>query len=193
MKKIAMLSFGVLFSTMMFAGVANENPSDASKVNVKKENESTFVVTYKPEKAMNVSVSIVNELGQTIFSETLKNTDGFMRPYNFSGLGEGVYTIEIADASGEHTEFVDFRSGKGEKSINVKKIAGADGKYLLTASGAGKESITINIYDAFDALLHTETAETDGNFGQVYNLGKVDNAVKFEITTQYGAVKTVKY
>ncbi|HZX75243.1 MAG TPA: hypothetical protein VFE57_12530, partial [Cyclobacteriaceae bacterium] len=66
MKKIAMLSFGVLFSTMMFAGVANENPSDASKVNVKKENESTFVVTYKPEKAMNVSVSIVNELGQTI-------------------------------------------------------------------------------------------------------------------------------
>ena len=193
MKKIAMLSFGVLFSTMMFAGVANEKPSDASRVNVKKEDESTFVVTYKPEKTMNVSVSIVNQLGQTIFSETLKNTEGFMRPYNFSRLAEGIYTIEIADASGEHTELVDFRSGTIEKSINVKKITGVDGKYLLTASGKGKEEITVNIYDAFDTLIHTEKAVTDGNFGQVYNLGKNDSAVKFEITSQYGAVKTVKY
>src|SRR3954469_3051791 len=97
MKKIAMLSFGVLFSTMLFAGVANENPSSASKVNVKKENENTFVVTYKPVKATNVKVSIVNGSGNTIFSEMLKNTEGFMRPYNFSGLAEGIYTIEIAD------------------------------------------------------------------------------------------------
>jgi len=190
MKKIAMLSFGVLFSTMMFAGVANEI-SDASKVSVKKGKESNFIVMYKPEKAMNVRVAIVNELGNTIFSETLKNTEGFMRPYNFSGLSEGIYTIEIADASGEHTELIDFRTGNVEKSINVKKIAGS--KYLLTASGEGKEDITINIYDAFDTLIHSETAVTDGNFGQVYNLGKMDNAIKFEIKSQDGVVKTVKY
>lgn len=189
MKKLTMLSFGVLFSTMMFAGVA---PSDASKVSVKKGNENTFVVMYKPEKTANVSVSIVNESGETIFSETLKGTDGFMRPYNFSQLSEGIYTVEIADASGEHTELVDFRSGNIEKSIKVKKIAG-EGKYLVTASGEGKEQITVNIYDAFDTLIHSETALTDGNFGQVYNLGQLDNDVKFEITSQYGAVKTVKY
>ena len=193
MKKIVMLSFGVLFSTMMFAGVVNENLLGTSKVGIKKDDETTFNLTYKAEKEMNVSVSIVNELGQTIFSETVKKTDGFMRPYNFSGLGEGIYTIEIADELGEYTELVDFRSGKIEKAIDIKKIAGAEGKYLITALGTGKERITVNIYNALDELIHTETAMTDGNFGQVYNLSQLNETVKFEITTQYGAVKTAKY
>jgi len=191
MKKLAMLSFGLFFSTMMFA--ANENPSNASRVTMKKENENTFAVMYKSEKPANVSISIVNELGETIFTETLKNTDGFMRPYNFSGLSEGIYTIEIADASGEHTELVDFRSERIEKSIQVRKIAGAEGKYLVTASGEGKDEITVNIYDSSDTLIHSGTSLTDGNFGQVYNLGSVNNDITFEITSQHGAAKTIKY
>ena len=190
MKKIAMLSFAVLFSTLMFAGIP---PKEVSLVSIKKSDNGTFNLVYKTEKATNVSVSIVNEDGKTIFTEVLKNTEGFMRPYNFSGLREGIYTIEIADEFSEYTELVDFRSLNIEKAINIRKIAGVDSKYLLTASGSGKEEITVNIYNALDELIHTEVASTDGNFGQVYNLSKVNEPVKFEITTQFGAVKTVKY
>lgn len=190
MKKITLLSFAVLFSTMMFA---NSNSNDASQADVKKKNESTFNLTYKAEKASNVTISIVNGDGQIIFSETLKNTDGFMRPYDFSEMGKGIYTIEITDAYGEHTSLIDFRTIESEKQINVKKIAGDESRYLLTASGNGLEAITVNIYDAFDTLIHTDTAITNGNYGQVYNLGKRVDAVKFEITNQDRVVKTVKY
>ena len=188
MKKISMLLTGVLFSTAMFAGGA---VNEASKVSVKKENENTFNLTYKTEKPTNVNVSIVNGDGQTIFSESIKNTEGFMRPYNFTGLEKGIYTIEISDEFGERTELVDFRTVKTEKLINVKRIAEGD-KFLFTAAGNGEEEITINIYDASNTLIHTDTKLTEGNFGQVYNLGKLGESVKFEITSQYGT-KTVRY
>jgi hypothetical protein len=192
MKKITLLSFAVLFSTMMFAKTYPENSFPASKVSVKKGNENTFSLMYKPEKSTNVNISIVDATGAVIFTETLKNTEGFMRPYNFSGLKEGIYTLEVADAFGEHTELVDYRSDRVEKSISLKKI-GSEGKYLLTASGQGEEAITVTIYDALDNLIHRETSITEGNFGQVYNLGKMTDGVTFEIASADGTVKTVKF
>jgi hypothetical protein len=189
MKKIAMLSFGVVFSTMMFAGVGNENPNAVSTISVKKEGENTYNLKYKAVKAMDVSISIVNEDGESIYMETIKNTNGFIRPYNFFELDKGVYTIEIADQAGVHKELVDFGQAK---VINILKLSGED-RYLVSASGEGKEVIVVNIYDGLDNLIRRDIASTDGNFGQKYKLDNINGPVKFEVTSENGAIKTAKY
>jgi len=187
MKKIAMLSFGILFSTVMFAGGVNENPKDVSTISVKKEGENTYNLKYKAVKAMDVTISILNEAGQSIYRETINNTNSFIRPYNFYELDKGVYTLEIADQAGVHKEVVNF--GNAEKVINITKLAG--GRYLVSATGEGKEVIEVDIYDAFGNRIHRGVESTDGNFGQVY---KADTyGVKFEVTSENGAVKTVQY
>jgi hypothetical protein len=57
----------------------------------------------------------------------------FLRPYNFSGLSAGEYTIQIEDSNGKKTETVDYAAGKIEKLISIVKLA-EEGKYLLSVN-----------------------------------------------------------
>ena len=192
MKKIALLSFGILFSTMMFAGGGNEDPNAVSTISVKKEGENVFNLKYKAPKAMDVTISILNEEGVSIYTEAMQNTSGFIRPYNFFELGEGVYTIEIADQTGERKEVVDYSSDNATKAINITKLAG-EGRYLVSATGEGKELITVDIYNAYGNLIHSDVESTDGNFGQVYKFDNNKGGVRFEVTSGNGVVKTATY
>ena len=67
-----------------------------------------------------------------MFTETLYNVDGFVRPYNVSGLTEGVYTIEVSDRGNRHQETIEIVKDRAEKLAHVLKVAGDEGKYLLT-------------------------------------------------------------
>ena len=173
---------------MMFAGGVNENPKAVSTTSVEKDGENTYNLKYKAVKAMDVTISILNEDGESIYMETINNTVGFIRPYNFFELGKGVYTIEIADQAGEHKELVDL--AYTTKVINITKLSG-EGRYLVSATGEGKEVIAVDIYDVFGNLIHRDVESTDGNFGQVYKVNTY--APKFEVTSGNGAVKTAKY
>ncbi len=192
MKKMMTIAAGVLFSTVVFAGGTDENPSSASGVAVLRNGESTFKLIYKSSKVSDVKISIADSKNKIVFSETVRKVDGFLRPYNFSTLAEGEYTIAITDESGTKVEKVDYRSGQVTKLVNVKRM-GDEGKYILTAAGKGAERITVNIFDASDALLFNESKSTKGDFAQVYNLSKIEGALTFEIVHENGETKRIKY
>src|SRR5689334_12678949 len=59
---------------------------------------------YRGEQSGKVKVTIFNEKGDVIYREILANTEQFMRPYNFSSLPEGAYTIELRDDQGRRVE-----------------------------------------------------------------------------------------
>ena len=100
---------GVLVSVTMFASEIN-NPSTASGVAViRKTGTSTYNLIYKALLTTNVKVAIYDVKDQLVFSETLRKTNGFARPYNFDGLAEGEYTIRVSDADREHVEKVSYR------------------------------------------------------------------------------------
>lgn len=192
MKKMMTTMVGVLFSTLVFAGGTVDEPSSASGVAVLPGTEGVFKLLYKGAKVSDVKVSIVDATNKLVFSETVKKVDGFMRPYNFSALKEGEYTITIEDAAGEKVEKVSYRSGQISKLVTVKPV-GDQGKYLLTATGKGSERITVNIFDSADNLLYNESKATLGDFAQVYNLSKVSGSLTFEIVHENGNAQRIKY
>jgi hypothetical protein len=192
MKKIMTIAAGVLFSTVVFAGGTDENPSSASGVAVLRNGESTFKLIYKGSKVSDVKITIADARNKLVFSETVRHVDGFLRPYNFSSLSEGEYTITITDESGKKVEKVDYRSGQVTKLVNVKRVDN-EGKYVLTAAGKGEERITVNIFDASDVLLYNESKSTKGDFAQVYNLSKIEGPLTFEIIHENGEAKRIKY
>lgn len=191
MKKIYVLSAAVLMCTAVFGRGTFDNPSGATGVAVMKQGESVFKLIYKGAQAADVKVSIYDAKNKLVFSETVRKKDGFIRPYNFAGLAEGDYTIEVADRSGKQVEKISYNSDELKKLINVVKIAGSD-RYLLTVAGKGEEKININIFDGDDALVHHETKAFTQAFGQVYQLRNIKNGVTFEVSGEHGS-KRIKY
>lgn len=190
MKKILAIA-GVLFCTASFAGGTDE-PKAGSGVAVIKNGEASYRLIYKAEKESDVNVSIYDSNNKLVFSDKVKHTDGFTRPYNFSNLKEGDYTITIEDGSTRKVEHISYRSAKPAKAFHVIKLSSQEGKFLVTGAGKGKEDVTINIYDG-SKLVHSETKTVNGDFARLYNLSKVKGDLTFEIAGENGEVKRMAY
>ena len=183
MKKIYALFAVVLVSTTAFA----IEPGDGSKstgLAVVKKNESTFNLFYRPAGVTDVKVLIQDSKGKEIYSEKVRNTDGFTRPYTFSNLEEGEYSMTVVDGENRFTEKLSYGKPIAKKSARVVKI---DGDRYLIAIPASQYSGTaeIRIYDG-DELAHHQTVKTAGDYGQVFNVKNLTNAVTFEVTDNAG-------
>jgi hypothetical protein len=190
MKKFLAIT-GVLIGTVAFAGGTDE-PKAGSGVAVIKNGETSYRLIYKGDKESDVNVTIYDASNKLVFSDKVKHTDGFTRPYNFSNLKEGDYTIAVEDGSGTKVEKINHRSLKQSKAFHVVKLSSQAGKFLVTASGKGKEDITINIFDG-SKLVHSEKKSINGDFAQLYNLSKAKGSLTFEIAGENGEVKRMAY
>ena len=120
-KPLSLLTI-LLISGITFAH-AIDNPN--TKMVVLK-NGSTFRLLYKGAEQSDVKVLILNDENQIVFAEKIKNTDGFARPYNFSNLPEGHYSIQIKDNAGVRTETVNHHIIKAEKTMHLLRLDGTD-------------------------------------------------------------------
>ena len=191
MKKICLLSAGVLLCTLVFArGI--DGPIKGSSVAVTNVTGSTlFKLYYKSENAGKVKVSIDDEAGNVVFSETMTNADGFVRPYNFRELPEGQYTITVEDETGKTVEKVSYAEGKVEKLIRIQKLAD-ENKYLVVISSAKPDDLFIYIFDQNGALIHNEIQNVNKEFAQVYNLTDV-KSFSIEVADKNGVLKKAKF
>ncbi len=191
MKKISLVVVGVLFCTLVFANGTDEPIAPSSVAVTNSSGSSLFKVYYSAYIEDDVTVSIFNQSGKLVFIEKLRNTDGFIRPYNFERLDEGDYTIEVENEDSKHVEKVHYSAGKIEKMINIVKLAD-EGKYLLTVASKGADNVTINIYDDHNELIHSQERFVEREFAEVINL-KNRKTFTIEITDSSGLLKSLKY
>lgn len=85
----------------------SDRPVPSSNAAIMKQG-STFKVFYKGSKPVNVKVSIFDADHKLVFTETIRKIDGFARPYNFSNLPEGNYSIEVSDGHLREQEIVAY-------------------------------------------------------------------------------------
>jgi hypothetical protein len=181
----------VLLCTLVFArGI--DGPIKGSSVAVTNVAGSTlYKVYYKSERPGKVKVSIIDEKGFTIYEETMTKMDGFLRPYNFDGLPEGEYTVNVEDENGKTVEKVNYKSGRVEKLIHVQKLH-EENKYLLSIVSPKPEDVFIYIFDESNNLVYNEIQSIKGEFGQVYNL-KDMKSFTIEVADKFGVLKKVTY
>jgi len=188
MKKFTMLVVGVLASTLTFAVSKDDNPKSASGMIVVKQDESSYKLIYKSEEKTDVKVQIFDAQNALIFSETIRHSDGFSRPYNFINMAEGNYTIKLDNGSGWQSETVNYKFGVKEKPAQLITLGG--GRYLLAVPGTGKDNLSITIEDSEGREIHKRTREVNGNFSEVYNLSSIEGAFTLQVTGRNGASKT---
>ncbi len=187
-----MLFVGLLFCTLVFANGTDEPIASTSSVAVTNiSGSSLFKLYYKGYTSANVTVSIMDQSGKVVYTEQVKKTNGFIRPYNFEGLNAGDYTIQIVNGDSKRVEKVHYSAGKVDKLVNMVKLAD-DGKYLLSVASNGVDHININIYDAKGVSLHTQESLVNKEFAEVINLKGI-SVFTIEITDGSGWLKTLKY
>ena len=168
-----------------------DNPKSNTGLALMKS-ESGFKVFYKGSKTGTVRVTITNDKGESIFRETLKNVESFMRPYNLSSITEGEYKIEISSPDGKQVEKFSYTKNKVEKLMNLLHVKDADGKVVLTvANKNGNDRLRVNIYDRNYNLVYTGSENITGDFAKVYDLKSLGENFTFEVTDGNGAKQTL--
>ncbi len=169
-----------------------DKPEETSSMAIMKSG-SLVKLFYTGVKECNVKVTILNAENKIVFKEELRQVDRFMRPYNFSELAEGDYTIELVDHIGKKIEKVSYREGKIEPLANLIRISRDENKYLLTLSNKGTKTFVVKIYNDNGTLLYSHDEDVDGDFAKIYNLSKADQKFSFEITDKAGNTKRMEY
>jgi hypothetical protein len=178
---------------MSFAAVA------ASPVafSVTSSTANVFNISYKTAEVSNVRISIYNSNTELVFTEVLNNVASFVRPYNFSELTEGEYTIVVSNKNGTQTEKVNFTSNKINSIISVSEVANAENKYALNVTNNGTEDVYVRIFDNNSNLLHEQSVQVTGSFGLIYNLSKVKSttgtSITFEVSTESGKFEKITF
>ena len=143
---------------------------------------------YRGEHTGNVKVTIFNERGDVIYREILANTDQFMRPYNFSSLPEGEYTIELKDQQGRRIQQVNHKLSPEKRTAHLTRLNGRENTFVLAVPNQGQDDLHIRIMDEHNAVLYQKTEHVEGNFAKVYNLKHFTGPHVFEVSDKTGRV-----
>ncbi len=181
---------GILISFVTTAGTSFLSITPAAKANV-------FNIRYQGTEVGNVRVSIFSEKNYEIFSEVFFNVSTFVRPYNFSELNAGEYTVIVTDKYGKQVEKINYSQNQVSSSVTVSEVANKENKYLLNVTNNGTENIYVRILAEDGTTLHEQSVEVTGNFSLIYDLNKVKTykptSVTFEVTSGSGKVEYIKF
>ncbi len=178
---------------MSFAAVAASPVS----MSVTAASANVFNINYKTAEAGTVKISIYDTNNQLVFAEVLTNVSSFVRPYNFTDMSQGEYTITVSGKNGNQTEKVNYTANKIESFISVSEVANAENKFMLNVTNNGSEAVFVRIIDNNNTLLHEQSVQVTGSFGLIYNLSKVKSAtepsVTFEVSTESGKFEKITF
>ena len=188
MKKQLLVVVYVLVCTGMFAGGIKD---PVTGLTIKKAGTSTYHVFYTNSKPQIVKIAILDVNGKMVFFEKIRNVDGFARPYNFSELGEGEYTLQVEDQSGIRKEHVSYYTEKASSLFNVIKFK--SNKFLVTSPRKENATVAVKIYNESGDLLYNDSSTLNESFARVYRLDNISGAITFKITDTAGASKVLTF
>ena len=183
-KSLSLLTI-LLIGGITFAN-AFENPNTMAVL----ENGSTFRLLYKGMKPSDVKVLILNDENQIVFSEKIKSTDGFARPYNFSNLPEGHYSIQVKNGDITQTETVNYHIRKEKKAMHLLRLPGSP-KYVLSVPNKGSENLSVTIFNDLNQVLYNSSENISGDFARIYNLEGHSGNFRFVVKDGKGQTNSI--
>jgi hypothetical protein len=180
----------ILLAFVSFVHVYGGEKNPASAMEVVRTGDMVKVF-YKGVRDCTVKVTIFNAKGTAVFTETLKHISNFMRPYNFSTLAQGNYSIEITDESGRLVKRVDYvHAVPAVKLISLRKIS--SDQYILAIASKDVGAITVKIFDSAEKLIYQENEHIGKEYAKIYNVARASGKLTFQVTDENGIVSEVR-
>jgi hypothetical protein len=178
-----------LMTSATFGVMAKDGETDRV-ARIEQEAGSKYTLTYLTSGACNVKVRILDESGQAVFVDKIRNAKSFTKPYNLANLAEGEYTFEVQDSEGVITKTVSraAQSSQLPKAL-ISKTENA--RYEVKVIGQELAPVIINIYDQNGNQIFGDYVDLNKSFKKVYDLSKVEeDKIRFEISSDMGVLAT---
>lgn len=158
-------------------------------------NSNVFKVQYQNGHKGKVEVSILDNKNEVLFTEEIKTSGSFVRPYNFSNLAYGEYTIVVKDEMGQYNEKVSYSANKVVSYTYLAALPNQENKYWLNVRNNGQENVNVRILSQDGIVLYEQSVIVNGGFNTVFNLSKVkgNSPVTFEVTDGNNQVHTATF
>jgi hypothetical protein len=184
MKKHLSVWIAALVSACVFAGNTDEPVKPISTAVIRKSS-AVFALIYTAPAPGRVRVSIVNERKQTVFSEAIPETDGFIRQYNFSSLPEGEYSFILECGGLKRIEKVSYRNDPPPVNMMVTRLVDSN-RFLVSGWKLGDNTVSVRIYGSNGELLHREFRKVKDSFARVYRIERYIGNLTFAVTNADG-------
>jgi hypothetical protein len=185
MKKIYFMFAAIAVTSFSF--VREANAKALAGIAVVRSSETSYKLIYKSENESDVKVQIFDSRNTIVFSETIKMSSGFSRPYNFESLSEGAYTLRVDNGSNWLTETVQYKSGRVEKLAHLTSLQ--DGRFLLSVPGTTRQRVSVHIYDETGKVIYKCKQDVPDGFAQIFRLNDVKGSLLFEVADETGLTK----
>lgn len=182
----------ISMSSVVFAG-GIDDPKVSSRIAIVRKDENHFNLIYKGNKVANVAVAIYNAKNELQFTEVIRKSDGFVRPYDLSGLQNGDYTIVVKNNSDEIlSESVNISPTKSSLMTQVVKTK-ENNKYVLTIADKKSEYVTVRVSDETSTILYEKRESLKGQMAKLFSFKGTNNLYIFTVIDQAGnSVEIVK-
>jgi hypothetical protein len=183
-KLLTVLAFALSIASVFAAG--------SSKIKVSSDSTATFKVYYTNQDAQRVKVTIYNESGKKVFGEIIKNSNGFVRPYNMSELPAGNYTIEVADNQ-EVKSFEFAYNMQSDNNLTAFVNQYTNNKFLLGLGNGSNDAVTIKILNHKSEVVYTAEEVVANQFAQLFNIETVNGTITFQVLKGNKLIKEISF
>lgn len=169
MKKLTILA--VLLMVFSAASFAEETKiSETTKFQMTAKSDVKYELVYVSDKSGNVLVTIFDESGRKLSSQTVKNAKNFKRTYDFSKLKPGKYKIVVRNESGSANQQIIHQIKKARLKTFVSKIPNSKSLKLHVGDFDPSSPVLVRIYDQYSKLIYSEEINNEQSFSRVYKL-----------------------
>ncbi len=184
MKSLLIVTVGMLLTTL---AVASPAPGEPQAAYVRFEN--MIKVYYKSPIPDNVTVAIYDGEHNKVFSETLRNVTGFLRPYNINFLPGRGYYVRIFRGNREVKNVFDGVATVRNKVDNprfahVTKLSDGKGRYMLSVPDRGVDQLRLRIFNEDNRVVHQSALNICNDAALVLNLSDLKGEYTLEVSTK---------
>jgi hypothetical protein len=192
-KRVLLMVICMISSFSMFALGNPDAPLAASGISLVTKG-STVSLFYKAKETGKVRITILDKYSNEIYSEVLRKTKSFSRPYNLSQLPKGEYIIKVQDGDNTKEESIIVGYEPAEQiGFNVVRVANTKNKFLVTVGQYHHKNVRIRVYDADSNVLLDQNEKIGEDFAEVLNVERVSGKVSIQISADNGSSKTYNF
>jgi uncharacterized GH25 family protein len=169
MKKLTILA--VLVMVFSAASFAEETKiSETTKFQMTAKSDVKYELVYVSDKSGDVQVTIFDESGRKLSTQTVKKAKNFRRTYDFSQLEPGKYKIVVRNESGSANQQIIHKIKEARLKTFVSKIPNSKSLKLHVGDFDRSSPVRVRIYDQYNELIHSEEINNEQSFSRVYRL-----------------------
>lgn len=169
MKKLTALA--VLLTVIGTASFASSGPlGENSNFKLINKADSKYELIYVSTEQSDVRITIYDNRGKNIETNTVKDVTKFRRTFDFSKLEPGKYSIVVKNEDGTAKEEIAYNVEQEQLKTFVSAIPDSKSLKLHVGDFNAEKPVNVKIYNEDNRVIYRDNITNAEAFSKVYNL-----------------------